>query len=261
MDIMQAVTFPFKGKNAVPAMVIPAGIYFVGLVLGMIVMYGCFLPAIFMAGTLEHITSESEMFAALFSSGIAPLFILGIIIGTVIIMVAMMPLYGYMWHLMAAVWKEGGNVSAPTWKGHIKTYTKAGLQQMLAYIVLAIPGIFVALLIVLSLGLLAPFFMAPYAIACKEKSFTGCFRAIMPGFQLAAKHYGEWLVTAYTMLGITLCYSIVNIGMSFIPGGACFVATAMMATYAHLYGQLLNKQLPYNETASARMTSAWEVAT
>lgn len=53
---------------------------------------------------------------------------------------------------------------------------------------------------------------------------------------------------------------IVNIGMSFIPGGACFVATAMMGTYAHIYGQLLIKQLPYHTAPATQTVSAWDVA-
>lgn len=261
MDIMQAVTYPFKGKNAVPVMVIPAGIYFVGMILGVIVIYGCMIPAIFMGSALGHVSSESEFFQALFSSGLGVVFILGIILGTIVIVTAMAPLYGYTWHLTAAVWAHGGNVDAPTWKGNIKTYTKAGFHMCLAYLVLAIPGIFIFFFMVLSLGLLAPFVMAPYALACKEKTFMGCFRAIAPGIQLAMKHYGDWLIATYTLLGISLCYMIVNIGMSFIPGGACFVATAMMGTFAHIYGQLLNEQIPFNDTPATQAVSAWDVAT
>lgn len=202
MDIMQAVTYPFKGKNAVPVMVIPAVIYFVGMIIGVIAIYGCLVPAIFLSGSLQHAASDEQMLQALFTSGTLPLIIIGIVVGTAVIMAALAPLYGYTWYLTAAVWEHGGNVDAPVWKDNAKKYTKAGFHMCLAYLVLAIPGMFIFFFILLSLGLLAPFVLGPYALACKEKTFAGCFRAISPGIQLAVKHYGEWLVASYALVGI-----------------------------------------------------------
>lgn len=208
MELMTAITYPFKNGNVKPTIMTPAIVYLVGIVIALIIGGGVFF-GLMTAGMMDE---NPEMTILLCSLAIIPVSI-----------VVMAPIAGFTWALTGVWMHQGFEAPAPTWSGNMMNYTKSGFHLMLIGLIMVIPSALVSL----SLGLLAPFFITPFLLASQERTVGAYFRYFPKAIGLAKKHYFPLLIATYVSLVLLVGYYIVMIGLGMTVIGNLIINVPM----------------------------------
>lgn len=202
MNFKQAWKYPFRAECRIPILLVPNLLLIGGLIpllaLGMAAMFSGMLEPERLLGPDGNPNLEQ------FSPGLLAGVIGAALACLLIAVVAQLPISGYYWELINTWQTYGLDAPPPEWKGRFKHYFKAGFHTFLVGLTMMLPYF----LIMLSLGLLGPFFMAPYFLAAREQTVGSYFRNMRPGFSLAKERYKPVLIGMYTAFGVAFLYSM-----------------------------------------------------
>lgn len=228
MNIPGAVFYPFKGPNAVRALVIPTAITLAASLAMILVLALTCLP-VFMSLSGQFAQNPESM-ENLDPALLAPI-IPGILGGFAVMLVGMMPVYGYYWELIDTWQTNGMDSQAPAWQGKWKYYLKTGFQCFLAGVVLFIPLVVATI----PLGALVPFVMAPFFLAAREKTCGAVLREFVPGISVTVNRLVPVLVAFYLcVVVLNLVYNLVGSLISWTIVGVPALGTALAITTMYL---------------------------
>ncbi len=234
MQIKQAMAYPFAEGNKVRTLVIPIMLSLLGVIVMMATMALTIFPAL---SSLQGMSPEklaqmesSKNLLALLPPTMMPMVLGGFGIGFLGMLLCMLPMSGYTWHLIYHMRTEGFDAPAPAWKGHWGEYFKYGIQAFISGLILAVP----LLIAMIPMGALVPFVMASYFLASEEKTVGSVLKNFVPGIQYVAANAGPVLVAFYTAVLISIGYSIASSLLSWTFIGPLVLSMAINITMIYL---------------------------
>jgi len=192
MNVKSAFTYAFRKENWQNVLLIPSlfliGMTAINLAYRFIVVF----PTVFQT-VLEHPHMSPYARARLnYQTQTSPQMLLM----DLFLLILMLPVQGYFWELVHTWQTHGMEAPAPRWKGRLTEYAVYGIQLILCGFVNIIPLILTGL----TLGLVAPWTMAPYFLAAKEKTVMSFIKQYPRAVSVGLSRYLPVLGTFYLLV-------------------------------------------------------------